>query len=95
LLAPRGRVLLTAGLSAEAALPVGPLYTRDGALLGFAISNASVDELATASAAINAALGTGVLRGRIAVELPLAEAARAHELLESGEHPAGRVLVRP
>lgn len=95
LLAQGGRMLISAGLSAAAVLPVGPMYTRDVALLGFVISNASVTELAAAAAAIDAALTSGVLRERAALELPLAEARRAHELMESGAHPPGRILVIP
>jgi NADPH:quinone reductase-like Zn-dependent oxidoreductase len=95
LLARGGRVLITAGLAATTPLPVGPLYTADAALLGFAISNASVVDLAAAAAAINAGLASGVLRGRIAETLPLAETAHAHALVESGAHPPGRLVVLP
>ncbi|HEX5497364.1 MAG TPA: zinc-binding dehydrogenase, partial [Mycobacteriales bacterium] len=41
-LAPRGRVVLAAGLSARPVLPVGAVYIRDVRLVGFAISNATV-----------------------------------------------------
>jgi NADPH:quinone reductase-like Zn-dependent oxidoreductase len=50
LVGPGGRVVLMAGLLARPELPVGAVYTRDIMIVGFAISNASVDDLASAAA---------------------------------------------
>lgn len=95
LLARGGRVLVTAGLDAVPILPAGELYTRDARLLGFAISNASVVDLAAAARTINDLLTRRVLHGRIALRLPLREAAQAHRRQETGEHPPGRIVVLP
>ncbi|SFQ03561.1 NADPH:quinone reductase [Amycolatopsis arida] len=97
MLARGGRVVLSAGLSARTVLPVGACYTRDVSLRGFAISNASVADLAAAAEVINRELAGGRLRGRIRARLPLAEAARAHRMLEEGGQggPPGRVVVLP
>lgn len=88
------RVILMAGMSAAPLLPVGALYTRDAKLLGFAISNAAVTDLAKAARVINSLLARGRLAARIGATFHLAEAARAHEALESGS-VRGRVLVLP
>jgi NADPH:quinone reductase-like Zn-dependent oxidoreductase len=80
LLATRGRIVLMSGLGARPQLPVGPLYTRDGRIVGFVISNASVPELADA---------------REIDALPLAAAAEAHRRLESGQLRGRRLVLRP
>ena len=61
-----GRAIVMSGLRGGAAsLPVGPMYTRDVSLHGFAISNASVSDLAHAATAINRLLAAGRLNARI------------------------------
>lgn len=95
LMALGGRIVVMSGLAGgDVALPVGALYTRDLSLRGFAISNASVADLASAARHINALLAGGRLRLRIGARFPLAEAARAHELLAGGG-ARGRILVLP
>ncbi|MFI5610191.1 NADPH:quinone reductase [Amycolatopsis sp. NPDC051903] len=94
LLRQGGRVVLMAGLGAAPVLPVGALYVRDLSLHGFAISNASVSDLAAAATVINAGLASGRLRVRVGATYPLADAAKAHAALESGS-VRGRILVRP
>ncbi|NKQ54338.1 zinc-binding dehydrogenase [Amycolatopsis sp. K13G38] len=89
-----GRVVVMAGLGAAPVLPVGALYMRDLSLLGFAISNASVSDLAAAAKVINAGLASGRLRGRVGATYALADAAKAHAAMESGS-VRGRILVRP
>lgn len=91
LLAPGARMLLTAGLGRTAALPVGALYTRDASLHGFAMSNATITDLADAAQVINHELTAGRLRARIADRLPLTEAAEAHRRQEAGPH--GRIVI--
>lgn len=95
LLAVRGRIVVLAGLDARQELPIGPLYTRDGRVLGFAISNARADELASAAARINQLLGDGSLLPRNVDVLPLAAAAQAHRRLESGAARGTRLVLRP
>lgn len=95
LMAPRGRIVVMSGLGGgDVPLPVGALYTRDARLLGFAISNATVDELADAARHLNRLLAAGVLRARIGAHFRLAEAARAHAALAGGQ-VHGRIVVRP
>lgn len=97
LLATGGRVVVMAGLAARAVLPAAALYTRDASLRGFAISNASVADLAAAATVINARLAADGLRSRIRTRLPLAAAAQAHRMLEHPDPslPPGRVIVLP
>jgi NADPH:quinone reductase-like Zn-dependent oxidoreductase len=89
-----GRVIVLAGLTARPFLPVGQLYTRDASLRGFAISNASVEDLARAADAVNRLLGEGGLQSRVCQTFPLEKAAEAHRLMEAGAR-GGRILVIP
>jgi NADPH:quinone reductase-like Zn-dependent oxidoreductase len=93
-LRPGGRLLVTAGLGARTTLPVGALYTKDVTVLGFVISRASASELAKAAELINELTAAGLLTTRIAGDLPLAAAAKAHEQIEAGQIH-GRLLLRP
>lgn len=52
LLASRGRIVLMAAHGEDSRLPVRRLYTRDSSIVGFAISNASVTDLARAAGRI-------------------------------------------
>ena len=97
LMAQGGRIIVAAGMTATVSLPVGDLYTRDVSLRGFAISNASVTDLAEAAGTVNALLvEDGPLPVRIGARLSLAEAARAHRLLDPDEPESvrGKVVVR-
>jgi NADPH:quinone reductase-like Zn-dependent oxidoreductase len=94
LLAHRGRVLLLAGPEARPVLPVGPLYMKDASVRGFAISRATVAELAEAAAALNDMLARGSLRPRALEVLPLEAAAEAHRRMEAGELRGRRVVLR-
>jgi 2-desacetyl-2-hydroxyethyl bacteriochlorophyllide A dehydrogenase len=94
LLAKGGRIVLLAGMGTRAELPVGPLYVKDGRVLGFAISNASAAELAEAAGPVNRMLADGELPARIAGVLPLAQTAEAHRRLEAGD-VRGRLVLRP
>src|SRR5699024_5125984 len=92
-----GRVIVSAGLLASTALPVGGLYTRDASLRGFAISNATVADLAGAAAHINRRLASDGLKPRIGKRLTLRDAAWAHRLQEASgaERVRGRIIVVP
>ena len=50
LLAPRGRMILMAGRDARPPFPVGPFYVKGCRLYGFAMFNATTDELRSAAA---------------------------------------------
>jgi len=92
LLARRGRIVVIAGLRATTEIPLGELYRRDGRVIGFVISNASVAELAGAAERINQLLAAGILDPGPVETLPLSAAAEAHRRLESGA-ARGRRLV--
>ncbi|MDJ0313778.1 zinc-binding dehydrogenase [Arthrobacter sp. H35-D1] len=93
LLAMRGRIIVLSGLAATDSVPLGRLYTKDGSIRGFAISNATVEDLAAAAGAVNAILQDGSLRALNVTVLPLPEAAEAHAALEAGTVRGKIVLV--
>lgn len=95
-LAPGARVVVMSGIDHRPAFPQGMYYTRDISLVGFAISNASVAELARAAAVINGTLADGSMSTRIAKILPISEARQAHELMDSarsGTRLRGRLVI--
>ena len=94
LMARRGRIVLMSGLASQATLPVGPFYTHGGSILGFTVTDATVDELATAAAEINRLLAAGSLRAKISAVLPLSQAAEAHRRLEQ-DKPFGKIVLVP
>lgn len=93
LLAMRGRVVLLAARTDSVPLPARGLYVRDGSVLGFAITNASVTELAGAAQWINSRLWDGGLPPRSMERLPLEAAADAHRRVEAGVR--GRLVLLP
>jgi NADPH:quinone reductase len=80
LLAPRGRVVV---IGSRGRIEIDPLLTMLGELsiLGVGLLNATLDELRGTHAALRDGLATGALRPVVREVLPLAEAARAHELV--------------
>lgn len=93
LLAERGRVVLVAGAAREDTLRFGDLYMHDRAVDGFAISNATVDELSRAARAVGEALANGILRAPDIQRLPLERAAEAHAALEAGKVRGTRIVL--
>jgi NADPH2:quinone reductase len=90
LLARRGRMVVIAGRQAQPVFPVGSFYTRDLALYGFAMFNASPEEQRQCAADINRWLAEKKLHVAIGRTFPLAEAATAHCFLEENSlHKAG------
>jgi NADPH2:quinone reductase len=100
LLAMRGRMIVMAGRDARPLFPVGPLYTKDCSVFGFAMFNSSAAEQAEAAKEINAWMAAGKLKARIDRTLPLSQTAEAHRLQEqstiqkSGEL-AGKIVLKP
>lgn len=92
-LALGGRLVVVAGMSAEAAFTLGQVYVRDASVLGFVISNASVADLAEAARAINDVVADGGLKVRPPQVRDLSEAAAAHAAMESGATD-GRWVLR-
>lgn len=67
----RGRIVVMAGREARPVLPIGPFYTRDLSIRGFAMFNAPADEQRAAAEAINGWMSGGKLRAKIDRVLPL------------------------
>ncbi|WP_459722178.1 NADPH:quinone reductase [Actinophytocola sp. KF-1] len=93
LLALRGRIVLLAGVRTRPVLPAGPLYMKNGSVIGFVISHATVAELAEAAETINELLAAGVLRPRATTTMPLRAAADAHRAVERGLLHGKRVVL--
>lgn len=99
LLALRGRMIVMAGRDAKSAFPVGPLYVKDCSVRGFAMFNASADEIRASAEELSGWMAEGTLKARIDRILPLSEAAEAHRLQEastvhrSGEL-AGKIVLK-
>lgn len=99
-LAPRGRMVLMAGRDARPQFPVGPFYTKDLSLVGFAMFNGTHDEQRTAADTINKLLSSGQLKPHIGREMKLSEAAAAHQLqaentLEKKGTLSGKIVLTP
>ncbi len=71
-----------AGRDARPTFPVGQFYVKDCTLIGFAMFNASADQMRSAANQINEWLASGKLKPRIDRILPLSEVAFAHRLQE-------------
>jgi NADPH2:quinone reductase len=70
------------------------LMTRDASIYGMTLFNISPREMASIHAAITAGLENGTLRPVVGREMPLADAARAHEaVLRPGAH--GKIVLVP
>ncbi|MGW0736659.1 NADPH:quinone reductase [Streptomyces sp. NPDC002851] len=94
LLAPRGRIVLLAGVASRPTLPAGPFFMKDASVLGFVISHASTDELARAAVSINRLLAEKRLRPRATETVPLSAARAAHLRMERGELHGKRLVLR-
>ena len=92
-LALRGRIVIMAGRDAKPAFPIGPFYTRDARMYGFAMFNAPADEQRKAAAEINRWLARGRLRPQIDRVMKLSEAAEAHKLQETNVSAKKTVLA--
>jgi NADPH2:quinone reductase len=100
LLAMRGRMVVMAGREARPVFPVGPFYVKDCSLHGFAMFNATAEEIRAAADDINRWLGAGELKAQIDRVLPLSEAAQAHRLQEESTIQkrgllAGKIVLKP
>jgi len=100
LLAMRGRMVVMAGRDARPVFPVGPFYTRDCSVHGFALFNATRREIRAAAMDLNPWVAEGKLRPRIDRVLPLAKAAEAHRLQEESTIKktgtlSGKIVLKP
>jgi NADPH2:quinone reductase len=99
-LAMRGRLIVMAGRDARPPFPVGPFYTKDCSVHGFAMFNAPPDEQRKYAEEINRWLAEGRLRPQIARVMPLSETAAAHRLqeestLKGSGAVAGKIVLEP
>lgn len=100
LLSMRGRMIVMAGRDAKPAFPVGPFYTKDCSLHGFAMFNATAEEQEAAARDISSWAAQKKLRACIDRILPLSQAAEAHRLQEEStvkktSQLAGKIVLKP
>lgn len=91
-LAPSGRVVVIGSRGTVEITPRDAM-ARDAAILGMMLFNASEKELASIHAGLVAGLANGTLRPVVGEEIPLAEAARAHQAVMEEGHFGKVVLV--
>jgi NADPH2:quinone reductase len=99
MLAPCGTLLIYGALGGKAPLdllPTPPLRKNSPAVRQFTIHtwDHRVEERRAGMRALIDMLAAGTLRPRIHAVLPLAEAVRAHQMLEGGE-VLGKLLLHP
>jgi NADPH2:quinone reductase len=100
LVAPRGRLVVIAGRQARPVFPVGPFYTKNLSLFGYAMFNATPDEQRRCADDMNRWMAEGKLHAPIGRVMRLSEAAAAHRFLEENTlHGAGtltgKVVLTP
>jgi NADPH2:quinone reductase len=92
-LALRGRLAIV-GNRGRIEIDPRQMMSRDGAIFGMTLFNATAEELATIHAALGAGLESGALHPVVGREFPLAEAAQAHEaVMAAGAH--GKIVLIP
>jgi len=92
-LALRGRIVVI-GNRGNVEINARQAMVRDAAILGMVLWNTPEPEMAAIQAALGAGLANGSLRPVVAQEIPLKEAARAHEVvMSSGAH--GKIVLVP
>ncbi len=93
LMAKRGRIVLIAGRQAQPIFPVGPFYTRDLSLFGFAMFNATPQEQRVCAEDMNRWLADRKLHALIGKTFRLSEAAEAYRFLEANSlYKAGTLM---
>jgi len=93
LLAPHGRVVVIGNLG-RVEIDARQAMGRDAAILGMTLFNATEADLASIHAALVAGLESGTLKPVVAREMPLADAARAHQaVMEPGAR--GKIVLVP
>lgn len=93
IIARQGRIVLMAGFNSNPTLPLGPFYSKECSILGFTLTNASNDELFGYSILINKCFEENRLKAKIAAVLPIAEASKAHKMLESDPNVWGKIVL--
>jgi NADPH2:quinone reductase len=100
LLALGGRMIVMAGREARPVFPVGPFYTRDCSVHGFAMFNSNATEQQKAAEDLNRWMSEGKLKACIDRVMPLAKAAEAHQIQEEstlGKSGVlnGKIVLKP
>ncbi len=98
-MAPRGRIVVLAGRTAQPLFPVGPFYVKGLTLKGFAMFNATPAEQATCAGDITKWLENGTIKCPVGKIFPLEETVHAHKFLEENTLGfagtlTGKVLIR-
>ena len=89
-----GGIIVVIGNRGNTEINARSAMNKDAAILGMALFHASPQQLAGIHAALVEGMRNGTLRPVIAQELPLAQAARSHEVvMEAGHH--GKVVLVP
>ncbi len=91
-LAPEGDVVVYGSGAAEFAVPFFPAISKNVTLRCFMVYNLSAADRERALAVLGVLLERGTIQHQIAQRLPLADAAQAHELVESGRVVGNVVL---
>ena len=90
LLRKNARVIVIAGRSSRPVLPLGPFYTRNASILGFAMFLVGADDQRKCADDMNRWAAEGKLKTVIGKRFPLAEAAAADKFLDDNTtHGAG------
>jgi len=93
ILAPKGRAVVV-GNRGNAEIDARNIMTRDATILGMSMWNASTEDVVSIHSALVAGLENKTLRPVIRLEIPLAEAARAHKtVMEAGAY--GKIVLIP
>jgi NADPH:quinone reductase len=93
LMKPRGRMIVMAGRQARPIFPVGPFYTKELSVHGFAMFNVPLDEQRVCAEDINRWLAEKKLHIAIGKAFKIAEAAAAHQFLEDNTVKKAGTLV--
>lgn len=93
LLRAGGDVVIYGSGAGEITLPFFPAIVKNATLRCFIVYNLSAADRERAVGALNAMLVHGGLQHNIAERLPLAQCARAHQMVESGQ-VVGNVVLR-
>lgn len=91
------RIVHSTGGGGNQQLDATELYRKDLSLHGFAISNASVQDLAAAANYLNTMFAGPGIKTRIGTVLPLSQTASAHRMLENGSRHGigGKIVLVP
>lgn len=93
ILAPRGRVVVV-GSRGTVEIDARNTMTRDAAILGMSLWNATPEDLTGIHSSLVSGLENGTLRPVIGQEIPLSEAPRAHKaVMEPGAY--GKIVLVP